>query len=671
MRWSRLVYANEVQGASSMASSFSATMFDALGQYDALKMFVWDSLVPKKWEYERRRARLERNRYAIEQKWQTTDHINFEYNDAPMYEYQPLVATASIRLLIINPGSLDEHIDCSMQEYPLDECPAFSALSYTWGSQIQDHRIYTDGKVLGVTQNLWHALWRLRSPDTQQVLWIDAVCINQKDHRERGEQVRQMERIYSQAAIVTIWLGEESEDSALAFELTKRVYSVAKDDPLSEINQKLGAEGLARKGLPEPNSADWRAFEVLFRRPWFRRCWIIQEIVLAQEAMVVCGSQWVWWEELKTAAWYIRMHSIPVNHTVNITSLTAYQRRYREGRNMPLLELLLFSTANGATDPRDKVYSFLGICSSIDSCQILPDYNASTEEVYRETALMHLRRGNLDILNGLADLRYRITPGLPSWVPDWAFESRTKPLVPGLVNAGGSGDASFRLSEDSRTLFLSGVRSDTVRTVGGWMAANYADMAPGRILPHMVNDVMLVDLRVRLLLLWQRLASTLDTYPTGETVMEAFQRTIVASIQRWREEWEIGPHISTLYDALMAARLDPAFTMPEDPLWQKYAASTQEDPITIRTAAINYATAFKAASPERRFFVTRKGYMGLGPRSTRPGDKICVFVGAKTPFVLRQRKNGLHQAIGECYVHGIMHGESLVGDNPVEEVGLA
>lgn len=55
----------------------------------------------------------------------------------------------------------------------------------------------------------------------------DAVCINQEDLDERKQYVALMGKIYSQAATVLCWLGEEADDSALAFEVTE-LFNTAK-----------------------------------------------------------------------------------------------------------------------------------------------------------------------------------------------------------------------------------------------------------------------------------------------------------------------------------------------------------------------------------------------------------------------------------------------------------
>lgn len=41
-------------------------------------------------------------------------------------------------------------------------------------------------------------------------IWIDAICINQSDQRERGEQILYMFTIYGKADEVMVWLGAEA-----------------------------------------------------------------------------------------------------------------------------------------------------------------------------------------------------------------------------------------------------------------------------------------------------------------------------------------------------------------------------------------------------------------------------------------------------------------------------
>jgi hypothetical protein len=61
----------------------------------------------------------------------------------------------------------------------------------------------------------------------------------------------------------------------------------------------------------------------------------------------------------------------------------------------------------------------------------------------------------------------------------------------------------------------------------------------------------------------------------------------------------------------------------------------------------------------RRPYISKQGYVGLGPISMLPGDVICIFLGAQLPYILRRTETDLYKLIGEGYVHGIMDGEYI------------
>ena len=65
----------------------------------------------------------------------------------------------------------------------------------------------------------------------------------------------------------------------------------------------------------------------------------------------------------------------------------------------------------------------------------------------------------------------------------------------------------------------------------------------------------------------------------------------------------------------------------------------------------------------RRPFITKTGYVGLAPSNIAEGDVVYVILGAVQPYVLRLGAEGRFSLVGECYMHGIMHGE-LMQDHP-------
>ena len=73
---------------------------------------------------------------------------------------------------------------------PLDKHVVYNALSYTWGEQQGNRTIFCNDKRLKIGENLHQALWRFRQDGRTELLWADAVCINQEDDVEKTEQVR-------------------------------------------------------------------------------------------------------------------------------------------------------------------------------------------------------------------------------------------------------------------------------------------------------------------------------------------------------------------------------------------------------------------------------------------------------------------------------------------------
>lgn len=74
-----------------------------------------------------------------------------------------------------------------------------------------------------VGQNLHSALRNLRRPDGERVLWVDALCINQRDPLEKAKQIPLVSRIYEQATSVVIWLGEPTKQSAEAMAMLRKL----------------------------------------------------------------------------------------------------------------------------------------------------------------------------------------------------------------------------------------------------------------------------------------------------------------------------------------------------------------------------------------------------------------------------------------------------------------
>ncbi len=155
------------------------------------------------------------------------------------YEYQPLPSTRHVRLVHIQPGERSAALNCHISVHLLDDPPQYSALSYTWGSPVQERFIDCDDLRLGVTLNLWKALRSLRQATDTRTFWIDAICINQKNIHERNSQVRLMKEIYQRAVEVVVWLGEDKQNSADGVSLIPRIHAAALNGKLLQDPDSL------------------------------------------------------------------------------------------------------------------------------------------------------------------------------------------------------------------------------------------------------------------------------------------------------------------------------------------------------------------------------------------------------------------------------------------------
>jgi Heterokaryon incompatibility protein (HET) len=184
------------------------------------------------------------------------------------YRYSPL-PDDNIRLLCLLPSASEaEPLQCKLLDYniqdPSGRTHLYDALSYVWGDQNDTRPIYIvkdklQGKgELKVTTNLYAALSHLRNFFFQRIIWVDAICIDQKNIGEREQQILLMAKIYSQAICVLVWLEEKTEDI---------------DGALEDIRLAANKE-LTASSKKEINQ---QAVLALLERPWFQRIWVREQ----------------------------------------------------------------------------------------------------------------------------------------------------------------------------------------------------------------------------------------------------------------------------------------------------------------------------------------------------------------------------------------------------------
>lgn len=201
--------------------------------------------------------------------------------------YSPLNESLDeIRLLTVYQADDEsEPANCKLEHVSLNNSHSYSALSYCWGVPMVTRTIYVNGHEVQATENLEEALRELRRHGDVR-LWVDALCINQRDIDERSRQVLRMVNIYANAIETVAWLGKAADNSDLALDLMHILSNY-------DAGQDTWENAMKRQDQLEEVAAyadHWTALEIFLSRPYWNRVWIIQEIVFARQLLICCGS---------------------------------------------------------------------------------------------------------------------------------------------------------------------------------------------------------------------------------------------------------------------------------------------------------------------------------------------------------------------------------------------
>ena len=322
------------------------------------------------------------------------------------FKYKPIgLEGPAFRLLRLLKGNDDDPIQVQLFESKLpqqEDVRDYAALSYTWGSKFRPCEIMVNGSKMTVTKNAYLALRDLRYREKDRILWIDALCIDQNNDKDRGEQVQQMGSIYSKAERVIIWLGEATYETDYVMhymkQLEKEGTKHASNDQKISDKQWVNIWSAVVHSL----SADQRnllveGLQSLLRRNWFKRVWIIQEVASARVAQIACGGKSV------SASIFARTLSLleitPDPHCEPILDIMPGPLRNSSwwAKKRDLYTMLVKFCKSEATDPRDSIYALLGISS--DACDtnfLRADYEKNLQDVIFNTTLFLLNFNELN-----------------------------------------------------------------------------------------------------------------------------------------------------------------------------------------------------------------------------------------------------------------------------------
>ncbi|KAI4866128.1 HET-domain-containing protein [Hypoxylon rubiginosum] len=624
------------------------------------------------------------------------------------FYYSPLDSNLrEIRVLTLLPGGFDEPLRVSVSTRSLDSNPIYNALSYVWGDPASarnpGNTISIDGSDFPVTTNLLAALRSLR-PSAEAAdpitLWVDAVCINQADLDERGQQVSMMRDIYASAEQVVIWLGEEDDETDLVFDALPMLATRSHRRGDEQDEKLLDATRLCSSFIS--GLAD--------RRPWFSRVWIIQELAMAkQDPLVVCGRMSIAWSTLMKASAFVSRkifteigmvrrkpqsndsQSTPGNSSSgkmgdpsdeeeNIELLAMwkidvlddlYQAMKSQGGES-LRKLLTISRTSEATDPRDRIYGLLGLLktdASNPQSSIVVDYHKPTAAVYADAMAYIFAQGDGPqflsgvFLPGISAPAPHIPslpptvpqPPLPSWVPDISRQVGGKATQPrgtmfhppaGISASGPGADCNNgKRLEDERTLQVEGLFVDKIEEV----------VFLGESLDSCLDQLAHVESLAktamqRPCLFDPSIRPHMEQFRDGEPLW----KTLVSN-KRFNSGYDPAP---ASYEATYTSLLNGP---TEGGDWKSKIVDDDGQ-------QSGYIECLRSKVGMKSFFTTKSGFVGTCVPDSRKGDVLAILFGSPVPFVLRPGSETItvsgserptHFLVGASYVSGIMAGEMV------------
>ncbi|KAF5983611.1 heterokaryon incompatibility het-6 [Fusarium coicis] len=618
----------------------------------------------------------------------------------------------SFRLVSLQPGRGVAPLTLRLLNSKLCEAQPYEAVSYVWGDVKDLVPINVQGDEDMVTQalvsqNCHAALSSFRCSDSPRLLWIDSICIDQDSAIEKNHQLGLMARIYKSASQVLVYLGQRTLNSDAAMRCIREIDEPSNDDGYGAVE--------ASAIIPQ----NQMAVTNLFKRPWFFRVWVLQEIAFAQKATVVCGDYQLSWENFKTfvhwnanAGWMQRL-PFSVTYAVSPTPYVSHVT-YAER----LLKILEDTRTCGATDPRDKLYAILPLLDrhheemkeELEGYKERWDYNEQELEelvirqrrrnvqvnynhpvsrVYTDLAILLMGSVGLDILSHV--VKESAIPGLPTWVPDWSVTSpywaATQKPAPGrykpfagftsgpsqwvwgwkmlhrhLIDTWTSSGYTSTNSQASVQLHVQAVSLNRIEKVGAVcdIAKNYFPVGQWeKLVPdesYLKHSEMPEDIADEELQQWHN----------GPLSLSKFLRTLIF-------DDVVYPKVAKAAVSHIK-RYNGEVLNDDEGEWKCFGELTEKDKERIPLMDLFQGTgSFEKQAMRilklcdgKRLCILSNGRISLANDRAQVGDEVFVVEGASVPFIFRKVTTGGTEAgvpeqvfnlVGGAFVLGVMNGE--------------
>ena len=539
-----------------------------------------------------------------------------------------------------------------------------------------ERKVLCSGVKVDITSNLLDFLRNSilkEQPGLQGYLWVDALCINQRANDEKSHQVNLMSQIYEKASRVFVWLGDEDRWTEDAMNM---IVELATRHSVTSSDADFKDSTMPNAGASEQQ---WQALSQFFSRSWFRRAWIIQEAALAQECTVVCGSHTVNWKTLADASQMLattrwssflnKYNKSAGNGGETPARLAATKRAWQAEHPQGFLYALIRARPSTCQDPRDKVFSQLGLGRT----DFFPDYNFTEAQVYIRAAVHIIQNADsLLILTCVEGSEFQ-TPdfNLPSWVPDWSKDDFIGLRVTGYehFNAHGGRSKYARVRENNTILDVEALEIDTIEETFDTKeeirrdpgSSNlWASISKLRTQQQTAHGTHNEEEAV-----WRTLSTNRESISPNKVADPALKNKMSSSFTKWIEwRYAKAPSEPTMFPSSVCEES----ILPSEQALQsaRQKSRADRDYLSRLGHGASHFELHCSRAMIQRPVRTRKGCFGVGAPGLAEGDAVCIVAGCRVPIVLRRRGGGSRYGlVGGAYVHGFMDGEVVEGkDEP-------
>ncbi|CAD6575078.1 MAG: hypothetical protein ASARMPRED_007045 [Alectoria sarmentosa] len=598
--------------------------------------------------------------------------------------YPPLPAD-SIRILTLLPGKPESTIRCELSIRSLYDSRDYEVLSYALERRKSESFINVNGYTIRVNPYLESSIESLRYADRPRYLWVDDLCVNQKDIEERNSHVALVASIVTRASGVCIWLGKRDEYCHWAFSSYKSILDADNFDDSGD-RKLMGQVADVLSGL--------------VRTAWFHPG-NVQAICLARYATIYCGQDSMPWKAFAEVVALLATHHYPLSEPARflrrpnwlyerdvsddlqtlfqfVNAVDELIRWLDDGqieRRYSLEALVTQFSWTIPTNHHDAIYSMLSLArdvspspkssttsiaktfvdqsspslqavNQLERRTMIVDYAQPFEHACKDFVQIAIQNSqSLDILCRPWAPQF---DRLPSWVPekskavmvmdrdntmqsvngDIFASALAGPVRSPIYNASKLKRPNFRMSDSSIGAPRMSVEGFTLDVI----QAKQTPALMGNIPPGWIDFLGWKDIK-------------------GPPPDKAW-RTLVGD----RKGGVVPPPTAFYRRACERTfqRVEPGqgFDTGE--------AAGLRDPITGK-----FVRRVKTVVWGRRLIRTEKhDLVGLAPGATKKRDVVAILYGLSVPVVLRQVQDAaegdnVYTLVGECFIYGMMDGEAL------------